>query len=181
MSRTPVREALLRLESEGLVKLIPRRGARVLPVSPDDMREIYEILTALEPEVAARLAQANLGKGALGELEQATLDMEKALEEDDLDAWARADNRFHRKLLALHGNKRLMSFVRTICDWAHRARMMTLRLRQKPTRSTSEHRQIITHILQGEAEKAREAFRQHREKTATELLEILNNLRLYRV
>ena len=56
MSRTPVREALIRLEAEGLVQLIPRRGARVLPVRAEDMREIYAILTALEPEAAAALS-----------------------------------------------------------------------------------------------------------------------------
>ena len=54
MSRTPVREALIRLEAEGLVELIPRRGARVMPISPTDMAEIYDLLTALEP-LAARL------------------------------------------------------------------------------------------------------------------------------
>lgn len=179
MSRTPVREALLRLEAEGLVELIPRRGARVLPISLDDMREIYEILTVLEPDVAYRLAQANLDKAALHELEQATEDMEQALADGDLDAWAAADNQFHRKLLALHGNKRLMNFVRTICDQAHRARMMTLRLREKPERSTHEHRAVMTYILQGDAEKARDTFRAHRENSAKELLRILEDLRLH--
>src|SRR5664279_1680646 len=48
ISRTPVREALQRLQAEGLVEIIPRHGARVLPVSPDDMREIYQVLIALE-------------------------------------------------------------------------------------------------------------------------------------
>ena len=56
MSRTPVREALIRLGKEGLVEVIPRRGMRVLPVSPNDMREIYEILTALECMAAELLA-----------------------------------------------------------------------------------------------------------------------------
>lgn len=181
MSRTPVREALLRLEAEGLIELIPRHGIRVLPISAGDMREIYELLTVLEPEVAARLAQANLGKDALQELGQATEEMEVALAKEDLDAWAEADNRFHRKLLEMHGNKRLSTFVRTICDQAHRARMMTLRLRQKPTRSTTEHRQIMTCILEGDADGARETFRRHREQSAEELLDILENLRLHAI
>ena len=57
MSRTPVREALMRLQAEGLVEVIPRHGMRVLPVSPNDMREIYQILTALECMAAELLAQ----------------------------------------------------------------------------------------------------------------------------
>ena len=56
MSRTPVREALMRLQNEGLVEVIPRHGMRVLPVSPTDMREIYQILTALECMAAELLA-----------------------------------------------------------------------------------------------------------------------------
>src|SRR5512141_1326949 len=55
MSRTPVREALIRLQKEGLVEVVPRHGMRVLPVSAADMRDIYEMLTALEP-MAAELA-----------------------------------------------------------------------------------------------------------------------------
>ena len=61
MSRTPVREALLQLQNEGLVEVIPRHGVRVLPVSPTDMREIYEILTALECMAAELLARRKPG------------------------------------------------------------------------------------------------------------------------
>ena len=57
MSRTPVREALMRLQGEGLVEVVPRHGMRVLPVSPTDMREIYEILTALECMAAELVAR----------------------------------------------------------------------------------------------------------------------------
>ncbi|MEO6363940.1 MAG: GntR family transcriptional regulator, partial [Caldimonas sp.] len=57
MSRTPVREAMLRLQNEGLVEVVPRHGMRVLPVSPTDMREIYEILAALECMASEILAQ----------------------------------------------------------------------------------------------------------------------------
>ena len=57
MSRTPVREALIRLQKEGLVEVVPRHGMRVLPVSANDMREIYEILTALESMAAELTAQ----------------------------------------------------------------------------------------------------------------------------
>ena len=56
MSRTPVREALIRLQEDGLVEVVPRRGMRVLPVSPDDMREIYEVLCCVETEAAMLLA-----------------------------------------------------------------------------------------------------------------------------
>lgn len=175
MSRTPVREALLRLEAEGLVELIPRRGARVLPISPVDMEEIYEILTALEPEAAASLAKNKLGKKELQGLEDACADMEKALDKGDLEAWGIADSQFHSKLLKLHGNRRLSAYARTMCDQAHRVRMITLRLRNKLEKSTQEHREILKRIQNGDPDGARQVFRKHRERTARELLDILEN------
>lgn len=175
MSRTPVREALIRLESEGLVRLIPRHGALVLPVAADDMREVYEILTALEPEAAASLARKQPDRAGLDALEAATRAMEAALRDNDLDAWAEADDRFHRTLLMLHANNRMTNFVSSLFDQVHRARMTTLRLRKPPEQSTREHREILEHILAGDAEKARKSFRAHRERAAAELLSILQS------
>jgi 3-isopropylmalate dehydrogenase len=173
MSRTPVREALIRLQAEGLIDLIPRRGARVRPIMPDDMREIYEILTALEPDAAAQLTLEKPTPQQIAPLEQATQDMEAALQRSDLDAWAAADDRFHRTLLEMHGNHRLSNFVQLLYDQVHRARMVTLRHRELPARSTSEHREILKHMLAGDAEAVRKAFRDHRERAANELLTIL--------
>ena len=132
-------------------------------------------------ETAARLAEADLGREALKELERATDDMEQALAAGDLEGWAEADSRFHEKLIELYGNQRILAFFRTICDQAHRARMMTLRLRKKPVRSTAEHRQIMNCILQGKAQEVRETFRKHREHVSQELLEILEITRLSRI
>ncbi len=173
MSRTPVHEALLRLEAEGLVKLIPRHGARVLTVSVDDLREIYEILTSLESQAAGALAMRNPGREELAELERATIDMERALESRDLDAWADADRRYHRELLHLHGNSRLIAVVQKLSDQAHRARMLTLRQREFPRQSTEEHRQILDAIVAGDAERAHDLFYRHRQRAAREILGLL--------
>ena len=176
MSRTPVREALIRLEAEGLVELIPRRGARVLPIRAEDMREIYEILTSLEPDAAAALARRSPSDDELRPLSDATRDMENALKCKDLEAWADADDRFHRCLLELHGNRRLRTFVQALSDQAHRARIVTLSFRDLPLRSTEEHLNILDALKAGDAESARRAFREHRERAARELLSILEKL-----
>ncbi len=173
MSRTPVHEALLRLEAEGLVKLIPRHGARVLAVSVEDLREIYEILTSLEPQAAGALAMRKPSRAQLAGLERATIDMEQALEALDLEAWAEADRRYHREVLLLHGNSRLIGVVQTLCDQAHRARMLTLREREFPRRSTEEHRQILEAIVQGEGERAHDLLYRHRQRAAREILGLL--------
>ena len=178
VSRTTIREALIRLASEGLVEMIPRRGARVLPLRADDMREIYQVFTALEPEAAASVAASKPNAKDLEPLVKATEAMEQALKDSDLDAWAAADDLFHRTLLDMNGNKRIGQFVSSLLDQVHRARMVTLRMRDVPIRSTAEHRELLGFLRSGDAENARRCFRGHRERAASELLSILEKYKL---
>jgi DNA-binding GntR family transcriptional regulator len=178
ISRTPVREALIRLQKEGLVEVIPRHGMRVLPVSPADMKQIYEILSALESMAAALAAQRRPTDAELAPLEQASRDMARALRADDLDAWAEADERFHRQLIELSGNRLLVETVLNFWDRAHRVRRLTLRLRPKPVHSTREHSALVERIRAGDAAGANELNRLHRERASKELLGILERYRL---
>ncbi len=178
LSRTPVREALLRLETEGLLELIPRHGARILPVSAGDMREIYEVLTALESMAAEIVTRRRPTAAELRPLSEASRDMSAALKNDDLDAWARADEHFHRQLLELAGNAVLIQTVQLLWDRAHRARMVTLRLRPLPVHSTKEHNAIVESIRAGDPEATVRLYRAHRQRASVELLAILDKLRL---
>ncbi len=179
MSRTPVREAVIRLRDEGLVEVVPRRGMRVLPVEPVDMKEIYEILTVLESEAAALLASTKPNRSALRPLVSASAAMESALASEDRERWAIADDQFHRALLDLCPNRRMSNFIALLFDQAHRARMFTLYLRELPVRSTTEHRDLIDVIANGNAVAARRAYRAHRERAAAELVEILKRHHLH--
>jgi len=178
MSRTPVREALIRLQNEGLVEVIPRHGMRVLPVSPTDMREIYQILTALECMAAELLASRKPTDKDLKPLVDATKAMDKALKAEDLDAWAAADERFHAHLVDLAGNRQLQATVLNYWDRAHRARMFTLRLRPKPVNSTKEHMQMVERLRAGDAEGAARVTRAHRERANRELVTIFERFKL---
>ena len=178
MSRTPVREALMRLSAEGLVEVIPRHGMRVLPVSPTDMLEIYQILTALECMAAELLARRSPSAAEMQPLVDATQAMDEALQRDDLDAWAAADERFHAQLLELAGNRQLQATVLNYWDRAHRARMFTLRLRPKPVNSTREHMQMVERLRAGDAEGAVQVTRAHRERASRELVAIFDRFRL---
>jgi len=173
ISRTPVREALIRLQKEGLVEVVPRHGMQVLPVSPTDMKDIYVVLTALESAAAEIVANRSPRDEELAPLVQASRDMAKALKTDDLDAWAEADERFHRGLIELSGNRLLIDAVLNLWDRAHRARMSTLRMRAKPVNSTKEHTLLLDRLRKGDARGAFEANRAHRERASRELLEIL--------
>ena len=178
LSRTPVREALIRLAHEGLVEVIPRHGMRVLPVSPADMREIYVVLTALESAAAELLAQRRPSAAELRPLVEATREMTRAVKADDLDAWAAADERFHQRLVELAGNRTLIDAVARVGDRVHRARMFTLRLRPKPVNSTREHRALLERIRAGDPAGAVVVNRQHRERASRELLEIFERFRV---
>ena len=177
MSRTPVREALVRLENDGLVEVVPRHGMRVLPVSPTDMREIYEILTALECMAAEIVARRKPTDAELQPLIQATADMDKALENDHLNAWAAAAERFHASLIELSGNRQLAATVWNYWDRAHRARMFSLRLRPKPVNSTQEHTALVDRLRDGDAGAA-QVNREHRERASRELLVIFEQFKL---
>jgi DNA-binding GntR family transcriptional regulator len=178
VSRTPVREALVRLAGDGLVDVVPRHGMRVLPLSLTDMKEIYEILSSLEPKAAELVAQRHQAPAAIEPLESAAHDMAAALEHDDLEAWADADARFHLTLIELCGNRRLKAMVMNCWDQAHRARMITLRLRPKPVDSTREHLAIVEAIKHGDGALSYGLYRDHRERAGNAMIELLRRHRL---
>lgn len=175
MSRTPIREALVRLANEGLVEIRRRHGMRVLPISGQDMRDIYAILTSLEADVAAEVTRRGLSADEIATLRQSVDDMEAALQNDDLQAWADADARFHRDLVGASSNRRLRSVIEQYWEQAHRVRMLTLRLRPKPVQSTREHHDLIDAIEAGEPERAWQIHRTHRERAADMLAGILSS------
>jgi DNA-binding GntR family transcriptional regulator len=178
MSRTPIREALIRLQKEGLIEVLPRRGMRVVSLSPDDMREIYEVLTFLEMAAVDLLARRAPEAVSLDALESLTRSMDEALAADDLDAWAAADEAFHRELLQECGNRRLAAIAATVTDQAHRARLITLRLRPRPVDSATAHRRVLEAIKVGDADGARRRHYRHRMGVASTLVDVLTHFRL---
>ncbi len=181
MSRTPVREAMIRLEKDGVVEVRPRHGMRVLPVSPDDMREIYQVLTALESAAAEAVARRGATPAEIASLRAAVADMEAALDRGDLDGWADADKRFHWLLVTLTGNQRLQQMVSQLDEQAHRARVLTLRLRPKPVNSIRDHARLVAAIARRDAESARRIHHDHRTRAGEMLVGLLDRLGLKQV
>jgi DNA-binding GntR family transcriptional regulator len=175
MSRTPVREAMVRLSHEGLVELRARHGMRVLPISPDDMVEIYHILTALEAAAAEIVASMPYEERGLELFKQTMRQMTEALERDDLEAWAAADEAFHKLLIERAGNKRLAALVNLHWEQAHRVRIATLRLRPKPTSSMSDHAALVDAIEHGRPGTAHRIHRSHRRRAGEMLIGLLRH------
>lgn len=176
MSRTPVHEAAIRLQEEGLVEVLPRRGILVRAISHRDIREIYELTIALESMAAEVLATRSHSAGVkrtLGRLEAETKAMETALKKSDLDKWAAADDRFHELLTGECSNGRLSRMASTIRDQTHRARLLTLRLRPMPVKSAPEHRAIIEAIREGNPSAASRSAGAHRRRASEVMIPLL--------
>ena len=178
MSRTPLREALVRLQNEHFVQLIPRHGMRVVPLSLEDLRDTYEVLTALEVAAIERLVRSEPDRKALARLDQALDEMDASLKQRDRDAWVRADERFHRTLIDLCGNGRLAAVAYTLWDHGHRARMTTVRLRPTLGSSNKEHREVVEAIKRGNWREARAVHLKHRARTSQEIIALLEQCRL---
>ena len=181
MSRTPIREALVKLEHESLVQLIPRHGMRVVPLSVDDLRDMYEVLTALELTAIERLARSKADATVVDAIDDALDAMDVAIRKRDHDAWIRADERFHRMLLERCGNARLKALADMLWDQSHRARITTVRLRPDLQPSNEEHRAVVDAIRRGDWKDARARHLRHRQRTSREIIDLLERYRLARV
>lgn len=175
ISRTPAREALIRLSQEGLIDLKPRRGVLVKPIFVHDLKEIYEVLTSLESTAVWLAAKRRPADKDMQGLKSAVDEMDEALVRGDLDAWAAADVKFHMLLVELGNNSRIRQLVQTYFDQAHRVRMLTLKLRPKPVDSNMDHRAVVEMIEKGNAEEARRIHYEHREKAGELLLSLLES------
>jgi DNA-binding GntR family transcriptional regulator len=178
MSRTPVREALIRLENEKFVQIIPRHGMRVVPLSLNDLRDVYEVLTALELTAIERLARSETHRTSLVALDHALADMDKALKKRDFDGWVKADERFHRTVLDLCGNARLAAMAFMLWDQGHRARLTTVRLRPALETSNREHRAVVDAVRRGDWRDAVARHAKHRARTSREIIDLLEQCRL---
>lgn len=177
MSRTPVHQAVARLEGDGWVLVAPRSGVRISPVEADDLEDVYETLMSLEGTAAARLAQRPPGVEEIDErLVEACARCEEALDAHDLRAWADRDNDLHTLLLCGCGNDRLRRAASTVADQAHRARLLTVQLRPWPTSSNEDHRRIVAAILQRDPAAARTALESHRRRGMATLVPIIRSL-----
>ncbi|MBE7201033.1 MAG: GntR family transcriptional regulator [Parafilimonas terrae] len=175
MSRTPVHEAAIRLQEDGLVRVLPRKGILILALAPDDMREIYDVIIAMEgraAELVAALPEADR-LAAAQTLDTHTDAMAAAHAGGDLPGWGVADAAFHAALITQARNGRMSRIVQAINDQSHRARMLTLNLRQGLDASIAEHRRVAQAIRAGAADTALQAARQHRIRARDALLPLL--------
>jgi DNA-binding GntR family transcriptional regulator len=159
VSRTPVREALIRLADDGLVEVVPQLGTFVSRISPQDVREAQFIREALE---LASLAQLATISDADAEALRAVLDQQRAAAaEHDLRRWFALDEDLHRTLLELAGHRRVAAVVQSAKAHMDRVRMLSLPEPEVLDELNEQHTQIVEHVLAGRRKEARAALTRH--------------------
>ncbi len=175
LSRTPVREALIRIAEEGLVEIRPRHGVLIRPFTLDELSGTYDVLMVLESHAARRVAEQGATVEVMAALEAAHKDMETAVEEKNIAAWIKADETFHRHLAKACGNIQLAKIVDALWDRLKRVRNRTEQHRAMPVASNRDHANLIHAIRRRNAQRAFDVQLQHRLRGRAGLLELLSS------
>ena len=160
VSRTPIREAIRKLELEGLVLMIPRKGAEVAEITEKNLRDVLEVRCALE-ELAVQLACDRIDKQGIRDLQQAAKNFESVLDSADITKIAEADVAFHDIIYMATDNKRLIQLLNNLREQMYRYRIEYLKKKEYYPRLLAEHQDIIQAIANGERERATKITSQH--------------------
>ncbi|MBE5867356.1 MAG: GntR family transcriptional regulator [Lachnospiraceae bacterium] len=160
VSRTPIREAIRKLELEGLVTMIPRRGAEVAQITEKSLQDVLEVRRALDG-LSVELACDRITSEELEQLKQACDDFEQATQTRDPRKIARADVALHDIIVQATGNRRLMQMVNNLSEQMYRYRFEYIKDESKHQRLIEEHRIIYESILQKDKKTAAATAKLH--------------------
>ena len=160
ISRTPLREALKVLASEGLVDLKPRRGCYVTEISRQDLDDIFPLMALLEGRCAAD-AVARAKPIEIRELKKIHDSLENAARDGRIDAFFEANQAFHKRIQELANNRWLLSVIQDLRKVLKLSRMHSLSLEGRLQQSLDEHRAIMAAFEAGDAAKAEQLMHDH--------------------
>lgn len=171
VSRTPVREAIRKLELEGFVVMVPRKGAYVAGISVKDIVDVFEVRAALEG-LAAGLAAERITEEELEELERALVKTYE-VSSYDLEALVETDTKFHELIYRASRNERLAQIITNLADQIQRFRTTSLSQPGRTIHALEEHKQIVEAISERNVELAQTLAREHIENAEQSLLNAL--------
>lgn len=164
VSRTPVREALRQLELEGLVSIIPNKGAYVLGITAQDIYDIYMIRSRLEG-LCAKWACDKITREQLNELEEITYLSDFHIQKAHWEQIYALDNRFHLLLYAACGSKALKHVLSNYHHYVERVRKNTLSSRMRAREAAAEHKAILEAVREQDADTAERLANEHIERS----------------
>lgn len=160
VSRTPIREAIRQLELEGLVIMVPRKGAQVASITEKSMSDVLEVRLALD-KLAVELASKRISYEQKEELHQALVDFENMVSSGNASEIAKADVAFHDKIFEATGNMRLGQMVNNLAEQMYRYRFEYIKEESGHLRLIEEHKAIYEAIISGNVEAATKAISTH--------------------
>ncbi len=160
VSRTPIREAIRKLELEGLVTMIPRRGAEVAQITEKSMNDVLEVRRALDV-LCMELSCERMGEEELKELEKACRVFEEAVSTGDVKKIAQADVALHDIIIQATGNQRLIQLVHNLSEQMYRYRFEYIKDFSQHGRLIKEHQIIYDSLRSKDKETAGRAAREH--------------------
>ena len=174
VSRTPIREAIRKLELEGLVIMIPRKGAEVADITEKSLRDVLEVRKALE-ELAVKLACERITEEEIQELKDAADAFQKILSEKDITKIAEADEAFHDVIFKSTGNDRLIQLLNSLREQMYRYRLEYLKREEYHPQLLEEHQQIIDRITRKDQSEAAELIDRHIGNQVDVMLEMIRH------
>jgi len=177
VSRIPVREALRQLDAEGLITIVPNRGAIVPALSPTDIEELFTIRALLEPEIlkysVPRLTDSDLAEAAVVLRRYAA----ELKQEDHLFSWGRLNWQFHSILYSRAERPRIMSIIRNVNNSGERYTRLQLYLTHGIKRANEEHHQLLELCRKQNVASACQLLHQHIEYAGQSLKQALQERR----
>ncbi|HOK19186.1 MAG TPA: GntR family transcriptional regulator [Thermosynergistes sp.] len=160
VSRTPVREAIRRLEAEGFVVSIPRKGVVVSRADKEEIVQLYSIRAELEG-LAARWAIENADEDDMRKLDEAISRMEETAASGDLDGVVQSNALFHDAIAQASKSRILCTLLKTLQDNIQRFRFQSLHLPGRPEAALAEHKEIVAAIKEKKTEEADRLLKEH--------------------
>ena len=171
VSRTPIREAIRKLELEGLVVMIPRKGAEVAKISEKNLQDVLELRCALE-ELAIELACERISEDMLKELDRMFIEFQNGIRNVDLTVIAELDEKFHDVIYEATQNQKLIQMINNLREQMYRYRLEYIKDANKRDAIVEDHRLILEALKNKDVETARKAVRDHIIHQRTTILEI---------
>jgi DNA-binding GntR family transcriptional regulator len=160
VSRTPIREAIRKLELEGFVVMVPRKGAQVADITEKDIQDVLEVRGSLEA-LAVKLASEKMGKEQLEQLKEAMKSFTEASKEQDIDQMIEKDVEFHDIIFGATQNEKLIQIINNLREQIHRYRGAYLKSFDNVSKIGKEHQQIVDAIENKDMEKAEKIAMTH--------------------
>ncbi|RDY22998.1 GntR family transcriptional regulator [Romboutsia maritimum] len=178
VSRTPVREAIRKLELEGLVVMLPRKGAYVANMSLKDIIDVLEVRASLEG-LSASLAAERISEEGIEELKRISEEFNTSTIEADIDTLLKKDVEFHECIFKATNNKKLHQLINTLWEQVYRFRVTYISDYDSSVSIIEEHKNILDAIISGDSELAQKYATEHIEKAEQFMIErAMNNKEL---